>query len=53
MRAGVGTKIPEEKNKKKIAPAVAGVGSREQNMDAAPGLPGKSPIPVLFQPKGA
>ena len=22
-------------------------------MDAAPGLPGRSPIPVLFRPKGA
>ena len=25
----------------------------EQKMDAAPGLPGRSPIPVLFRPKGA
>jgi hypothetical protein len=24
-----------------------------QKVDAAPGLPGRSPIPVLFRPKGA
>lgn len=26
---------------------------RKLKMDAAPGLPGRSPIPVLFRPKGA
>jgi hypothetical protein len=25
----------------------------KQKVDAAPGLPGRSPIPVLFRPKGA
>ncbi len=57
--SGVGSRelgrkfLREKKNKREITPAAPGVGSREQNMDAAPGLPGRSPIPVLFQPKGA
>ena len=37
-----------------IRPTVLTVLKRQKSkLDAAPGLPGRSPIPVLFRPKGA
>lgn len=45
-RQGVEGKTRRKKGKKERE-------KKEAKVDAAPGLPGRSPIPVLFRPKGA
>ena len=40
--------VREKKEEKKEE-----VVGESKKVDAAPGLPGRSPIPVLFRPKGA